>query len=54
MKNEFEEHKYFMTISELKPIKPSEIAIFKIHLNHMSENLIYELLTNKDSEKGIL
>lgn len=54
MKNEFEEHKYFMYISGLKPITDGEKETFIIHLNHMSDSLIFKLLTDKESEKGKL
>jgi hypothetical protein len=54
MKSEFEEHRYFMEISELKYISKVEIEQFVMHLNHMSDWLIFDLLTNKNSEKGIL
>lgn len=54
MKDEFEEHKYFMNISDLDIITLFEIRDFVIHLNHMSDSLIFDLLTNRDSEKGIL
>ena len=54
MKNEFEEHKYFMYISGLNPISDIEKEQFITHLNHMSDSLLFKLLTDKESEKGIL
>jgi hypothetical protein len=54
MKNEFEEHKYFMSNPDLDIITLSEIETFIMHLNHMSDYLIYDLLTDNDSLKGNL
>ena len=48
MKNEFEEHRYFMEISRLTPISKGEIEKFKMQLDYMWDYLLFNLLTTKN------